>query len=81
VWIYEGFLFILNLFIMIYKFECNEIKDSAMEVELRDDLSSGYVSFTFDNSEELPMSIFLSKKDVYHLVGALHLIQKEMKEL
>lgn len=64
---------------MIYKFECNEIKDSAMEVELRSDLSSDYVSFTIEHEVDVYMSIFLSKKDVYHLVGALHLIQKEMK--
>jgi regulatory protein YycH of two-component signal transduction system YycFG len=64
---------------MIYKFECNEIKNSTMEVELRSDLSSDHVSFTIEYPKDIPLSIFLSKKDVYHLVGALHLIQKEMK--
>ena len=64
---------------MIYKFECNELEDSFMEVELRDDLSSEYVQFTIEYPKDIPLCILLSKKDVYHLIGALHLLHKEMK--
>jgi hypothetical protein len=60
---------------MIYKFECKEINFCNLEVELRDE----NVVFTIEEQGSLPLSIFLNKKDIYHLIGALHLIQKEIR--
>ena len=66
---------------MIYKFK----KDGVdFEIELMQDLDNGkilseqVVLSVSDYSEEWN-SIHLSKKDVYHLIGALHLLHKEMK--
>jgi hypothetical protein len=59
---------------MIYKFECKEITLCNLEVELRNE----NVVFTIGEQGEIPLSIFLNKKDIYHLIGALHLLQKEM---
>ena len=67
---------------MIYKFK----KDGVdFEVELIQDLDNGKVLSEhivlsvndFDTDEW--NSIHLNKKDVYHLIGALHLLHKEMK--
>lgn len=61
---------------MIYKFE-NE--RTTLEVEM---FSDETVSFTIiDKIYDVDncLMTFLSKKDIYHLIGALHLIQKEMK--
>lgn len=63
---------------MIYKFKCNEFY-TQMEVQLREDLDENYVSFTLEEKDNLPLNLYLSKKDIYHLIGALHLLQKEMK--
>ena len=60
---------------MIYKFECKEIDLCSLEVEPR----SENVVFTIEEQGTIPLSIFLNKKDVYHLIGALHLLHKEMK--
>lgn len=60
---------------MIYKFECNEIDSSNLEVELREK----NVVFTIEEQGNFPLSVFLNKKDIYHLIGALHLIQKEIQ--
>ncbi len=60
---------------MIYKFECKDIDFCNLEVELRDE----NVVFTIEEQGTIPLSIFLDKKDIYHLIGALHLIQKEIK--
>lgn len=60
---------------MIYKFECNEIDLCNLEVELRDE----NVVLTIEEQDVIPSSIFLNKKDIYHLIGALHLLHKEMK--
>ena len=61
---------------MIYKFE-NET--STLEVEK---FSNETVCFTIIdeiNEDNNCLIASLSKKDIYHLIGALHLIQKEMK--
>jgi hypothetical protein len=61
---------------MIYKFE-NET--STLEVER---FSNETVCFTIIdeiNEDNNCLIANLSKKDIYHLIGALHLIQKEMK--
>jgi hypothetical protein len=60
---------------MIYKFECKDIDFCNLEVELRDE----NVVFTIEEQGTIPLSIFLDKKDIYHLIGALHLLHKEMK--
>jgi len=60
---------------MIYKFECKEIDSCNIEIELRDER----LVFTIEEQGSIPLSIFLDKKDVYHLIGALHLIHKEIK--
>ena len=67
---------------MIYKFK----KDGVdFEIELMQELDNGKIlseqvilSVNDFDSEEWN-SIHLSKKDVYHLIGALHLLHKEMK--
>lgn len=60
---------------MIYKFECKEINECSMEIELIDEL----VVFSINETGEIPLKVFIEKKDVYHLIGALHLLHKEMK--
>jgi len=57
---------------MIYKFQ-----DEAptLEVELFNENS---VCFTIFDEVDNPVNAYLSKKDIYHLIGALHLLQKEM---
>lgn len=62
---------------MIYKFEKER---SCMEVQLiNDDPSiSEYVEFSIDDDNDIT-TVTLNKKDIYHLIGALHLLQKEMK--
>jgi hypothetical protein len=58
---------------MIYKF--ND-KEKNLEIEL---LSEKTVIFSIFNECNNPVRISLSKKDIYHLIGSLHLLQKEMK--
>lgn len=62
---------------MIYKFQN---KMSSMEVELfqDEDNPKDYVTFSI-NVDDNWRDISLDKQDVYHLIGALHLLQKEMK--
>lgn len=67
---------------MIYKFE-NDCVD--LEVELIQDKDESVVlqeytniSIKYCESKDW-LSIGLSKKDVFHLIGALHLLHKEMK--
>lgn len=60
---------------MIYKFQN---KMSSMEVELFKDEDEYYVTFNINVDDEW-RSVALNKQDVYHLIGALHLLQKEMK--
>lgn len=51
-----------------------------MEVELFQDEDNlkDYVTFSI-NVDDNWRDISLDKQDVYHLIGALHLLQKEMK--
>lgn len=58
---------------MIYKFKDNE---KNLEIEL---LSEKTVLFSIFNESNYPVRISLTKKDIYHLIGSLHLLQKEMK--
>jgi len=60
---------------MIYKFECKEIDLCNLEVELRDER----VVISIEEVGDNPLSVFLDKKDLFHLIGALHCIQKEIK--
>ena len=66
---------------MIYKFE-NDF--SVLEVELFNEENQSQelldnVLISIKNKDEVWYSIPLIKKDVYHLIGALHLLHKEMK--
>lgn len=67
---------------MIYKFEKDSI-DLEVELVQENDESIVLQEFTnislkyFESQDWLTIS--LTKKDVYHLIGALHLIHKEMK--
>lgn len=67
---------------MIYKFECSE-ESNEMEVTLFNDENQSkelkeVVTFSInDNNKWYYCS--LNKKDVYHLIGALHQLHKEMK--
>jgi len=67
---------------MIYKFE--DCADSPIIMEVKKD-SQTYEDFevvairttcTVNNNSS---TIELSKKDIYHLIGALHFLHKEMK--
>jgi hypothetical protein len=67
---------------MIYKFsnegvdlEIELIQDKDGEKVLREETN---IAIT-QHYDDTCISIGLSKKDVYHLIGALHLLQKEMK--
>ena len=62
---------------MIYKFkngnfemEVEKVSDDTLTIGTRDD--------DFD-SEKKFHTMYLTKEDVYHLIGALHLLHKEMK--
>jgi hypothetical protein len=58
---------------MIYKFEDEA---TTLEVELFNEKN---VSFSVLNENEIPITAYLKKKDIYHLIGALHLLHKEME--
>ena len=66
---------------MIYKFKDSD--DFTLEVErFTNETDYGavdVVSFTSVNNDDTLISVELDKKDVYHLIGALHLLHKEMK--
>lgn len=67
---------------MIYKFQ-KDCVDLEVELIQEKDISVVLQEFTtisikyFESKDWL--SICLSKQDVYHLIGALHLLHKEMK--
>ena len=68
---------------MIYKFE-NHVIQSIMEVESRetDEIGNNTEVVLFSIKEEESndwQSIELFKDDVFKLIGALHLLHKEMK--
>jgi hypothetical protein len=68
-----GHFYFIKFIYMIYKFED---KATTLEVEL---FSESSVMFSvFDENNE-PVIAFLNKKDIYHLIGALHLLHKEME--
>ena len=60
---------------MIYKLECKESVVCNLEVELRDER----IVLSIEEAGENPLSVFLDKKDLFRLIGALHCIQKEIK--
>jgi len=67
---------------MIYKFECRE-ESNEMEVTLFNDENQSkqlkeVVTFSINENYDW-YSCSLNKKDVFHLIGALHLLHKEMK--
>jgi hypothetical protein len=66
---------------MIYKFN-RALKE--LEIELinseSDKIYSGeYISFSVRKIDCEWNEILLNKKEMYHLIGALHLLHKEMK--
>jgi hypothetical protein len=61
---------------MIYKFIDETKIDASIEFELIDDRLN---IFSIDNKKDENVSISIEKKDVYYLIGALHLLHKEMK--
>lgn len=58
---------------MTYKFETEH---GDLEVKCWNDSELQLTILTSENEETI---IFLGKKDIYHLIGALHQIQKEIK--
>lgn len=63
---------------MIYKFKKDE-QGITLELEhIKDELPFDAVEITISKLD-YEFSIQLHKEDVYRLIGALHLIQKEMK--
>ena len=62
---------------MIYKLECQNEKRKSIEFEKVDEKHL-LISIINDYEDKL-QSLFLNKKDVYYLIGALHLLHKEMK--
>lgn len=62
---------------MIYKLECKNEKLKSIEFEKVDE---EHLLITIINKcKDEEQSLFLNKKDVYYLIGALHLLHKEMK--
>jgi|TARA_R110000803_G_scaffold189790_1_gene252298 hypothetical protein len=61
---------------MIYKFKDVE-RESTLELEKRDG-NIVEISVKFDYDDDVWRNIFLNKEDVFKLIGALHLIQKEL---
>ena len=61
---------------MIYKFKDEEL-NSTLELEKRDG-NIVEISVKFDYDDDVWRNIFLNKEDVFKLIGALHLIQKEL---
>ena len=61
---------------MIYKFK-DEERESTLELEKRDG-NIVEISVKFDYDDDVWRNIFLNKEDVFKLIGALHLIQKEL---
>lgn len=58
---------------MTYKFET---QSGDLEVKCWNDSELQLTILTPEDEETI---IFLGKKDIYHLIGALHQIQKEIK--
>ena len=61
---------------MIYKFK-DEERESTLELEKLDG-NIVEISVKFDYDDDVWRNIFLNKEDVFKLIGALHLIQKEL---
>jgi hypothetical protein len=62
---------------MIYKFKQDD-QDLILEIEhLKEREGVNMVELTII-SQRVTQSIYLYKEDIYKLIGALHLIQKEM---
>lgn len=60
---------------MIYKFKDEEL-ESTLELEKTNE-NTIQISIKFDYDDDVWRNIFLNKEDVFKLIGALHLIQKE----
>jgi hypothetical protein len=63
---------------MIYKFEdSREHANCALEVGLNNEKDK--VDFSLEDCKEFVGNLLLSKEDIYSLIGALHLLHKQMK--
>jgi hypothetical protein len=79
-----GFFLLIKNYFMIYKFEENSMN---LEVELFNEENQSQnlpdnILFSIkdiDDKNDSWHSVSLNKKDVYLLIGALHLLHKEMK--
>lgn len=60
---------------MVYLIECLNDKKVELKIKLNDDVLE--ISIT-DFEDRIEKFIFLSKKDVFDMVGILHHIQKQM---
>ena len=72
-----AFLRLINLFIMIYKWNKSST-ESTLEIEKNGE-TKVEVSIQFDYDEDLWRTIILDKDDVFKLIGALHQIQKDLE--
>ena len=61
---------------MIYKFKDVEL-ESTLELE-KINGNIVEISIKFDYDDDVWRNILLNKEDVFKLIGALHLIQKEL---
>lgn len=61
---------------MIYKFNHYT---SELEVELLQEETEAVQISVKTERDNIWNNIYLSKKEVFHLIGALHLLHKEMK--
>lgn len=65
-----------NLFIMIYKFEKeNDSNQKILEISVQNKSLRFYID---EYNVENGIYIDLNKEDVFKLIGALHLIHKEL---
>jgi hypothetical protein len=62
---------------MIYKLECQNENRKSIEFEKVDE--ENLLITIINGYEDEIQSLFLNKKDIYYLIGALHLLHKEMK--
>lgn len=68
-------VFLFKIFYMVYLIECLNDKKVELKIKLNDDILEISI---IDFEDRIEKYIFLSKKDVFDMVGILHHIQKQM---
>lgn len=68
-------LFLFKNFYMIYLIKCLNDKKVELKIQQNEDILEISI---IDNEDRIEKYIFLSKKDVFDMVGILHHIQKQM---